>query len=110
MSILAAFIAASGVAPLTATNNGPVDGLGLGTVDTAAATVTVTGGTPTYSYNAAYLSGDTVTILNGTTATPSFRRTGVIALDFFTGTVRVTVTDAASRTTTTDVTWTITGG
>lgn len=95
---------------LTATNNGPVSGIGLGTVDTSSATITPSGGTPSYTYSAAYLSGDTVTIVGGTTAAPSFRRTGVVLFDFFEGVVQVTVTDAASRTTTTEVNWSITGG
>lgn len=96
-------------AQLSASNNGPVSGSGSGVVDTTTATVTVTGGAPTYTYSAAYLSGDTVTILDGTTATPTFRRAGVIAPNNFSGVVRVTVTDSASRTVTTDISWQIFG-
>jgi hypothetical protein len=68
-------------------------------------TITATGGVGAYSYSAAYLSGDAVTILNGTTSTPSFQKSDI---GVNSGVVRVTVTDSASATATTDVSWEIT--
>jgi hypothetical protein len=94
---------------MSAANDGPVLAEGIGSVTAGPATVTVTGGVAPYTYSSAYLSGDTVTIVGGSSSTPSFSRSGVTLGQNFTGVVRTTVTDAASRTTTTDITWQITG-
>lgn len=109
MSLLALAFAALGSPPLTATDDGPVYGVGTGTVTTTPVTITAVGGTPPYTYSAAYLSGDSATILNGTTNAPSFRKTSVGIFDIFSGVVRVTVTDAALTTVNRDVTWQISG-
>lgn len=94
---------------MAASNDGPVFGTGTGTVIAGPATIIVNGGVAPYTYSAAYLSGDTVTILGGTSSTPSFQRGSVGVADVFEGVVRVTVTDNASRTATTDVSWNISG-
>ena len=110
MSLLALVAGALSGASIAASSTSPVAGVGSGTVTTSSTTVTVTGGSGSYTYSTVYLSGDTMTVIGGTTAAPSFRRTGVVTLDFFTGEARTTVTDTVtSATATTDTTWSITG-
>jgi hypothetical protein len=108
VSLLALAFAASSTAP-TASNDGPAYGAGTGLVQTGSVNITVTGGTAPYTYSTAYLSGNTATIIGGTTSTVAFSRSGVLITSYFSGVARCTVTDAKGRTATTDIGWTIEG-
>ena len=108
MSLLTLAFAAASTAPI-ASNDGPAYGAGVGLVQTGNVNITVTGGTAPYTYSTVYLSGDTATIIGGTTATVAFSRSGVLITSNFSGFARCTVTDAKSRTATTDIGWTIEG-
>lgn len=109
MSLLALALSAAKTAPI-ASNDGPVLGIGFGTVTAGPVNVFVDGGAAPYTYITAYEGGDTCTIVGASTSTPSFQRAGVVGPDIFSGTCRCTVTDNRNRVATTLIEWTITGG
>lgn len=110
MSILALALGSVATQPPIATNNGPVSGIGTGTVTAGPVQIFVEGGSPPYTYFAEYEFGDPCTITGASTSTPGFQRTGVVGIDQFQGIVRVTVTDNKNRVATTLVEWFISGG
>src|SRR5262249_38299722 len=69
------------------------------TLTTLAVTVAAAGGTPGYTYATTFTSGGSgISILNGTTATPSFQSTGLAEGDVKSGTARIRVSDSAAAT------------
>lgn len=76
--------------------------IGGGQGTTGTVTITITGGTAPYVISNAKKSGDTLTVLNGTTTTPNFRGTPG-ANNSLASTYTFTITDDVAATTTVDV-------
>lgn len=68
---------------------------GTGVVTTGPTTTTASGGVPGYTYAWEYVSGDTLTVTNPTSATTTFSRLAAEGTEFI-GVYRCEVTDAAS--------------
>jgi hypothetical protein len=102
---MADFLGKSASAGLAVFISGTPSGFrtGAGSVTTAAATATATGGTPGYSYAWTHVSGDTFTVNSESSASTTFTTT-LSAGTFKEGVYRCTATDSVSASASSDIT------
>lgn len=82
-------------------------GAGLITATTVAAVISAAGGDPSYSYSWSYVSGDSASVFNPSSASTQFSRTVYVDVAEeinLSGVYRCTITDSIGRVRTVDVT------